>query len=173
MSAPSIQQLLNASRSGGMALMTALEEIRQQNVVARYAVTKILQAPVSRDVALDRLDSWLASVSSASAVKNFALRFTAAGYRAPVTTVPPDVVASAMVAALRDQIGTAISESYGSGTSYSDAERARALAKAEQAVLDLEFAEEAMIRAAEKSGFDVLRRIDADPRAVLASGELQ
>jgi len=46
------------------------------------------------------------------------------------------------------------------------------LARIDAELLDAELAEEGVIRDLEASGFDMLRRPDADPRALLAADEV-
>jgi hypothetical protein len=166
-----LRRLVEKSVAGGQTLMTTLEDIRKRIVLKRYSITKIQQAPVSSDEALQRLNDWIEAATAGSAVENPAARFTAPGYRQPGSSVPTEIVAAAISGALRDLIGGAISETYGSSKSISATDRARELAKAERELLELECAEEAIIRHAEQCGIDVLRRIDADPRAVLCFGE--
>jgi hypothetical protein len=57
---------------------------------------------------------------------------------------------------------------YGSQEGVSDAERAIQIQKLERTLLDLEMTEESLIRAGEESGLKIIRRVDADPRAVMA-----
>lgn len=171
MSEIDLRRVVEKSVAGGQTLMTTLEDIRKRIVLKRYSITKIQQAPVSPDEALQRLNDWIAAATAGSAVENLAARFVASGYRQPASAVPLDIIAAAIAAPLRNLIGGAISKSYGSAKGISAADRARELEKAERELLELECAEEAIIRHAEQCGIDVLRRIDADPRAVLCSGE--
>lgn len=53
--------------------------------------------------------------------------------------------------------------------SISEEERTDRLAEIDRNILDAEMSEESIIRAAEKAGFKIVRRKDADPRAVLAT----
>jgi len=57
---------------------------------------------------------------------------------------------------------------YASASGLSDEERKHQLRELDRKLLDAELAEESMIRSAENSGFAIIRRRDADPRAVLA-----
>lgn len=166
-----LRRIVEKSVAGGQTLMTTLEDIRKRIVLKRYSITKIQQAPVSTDEALQRLNDWIETATAGSAVENLAARFVAPGYRQPASGVPMEIIAAAIAGPLRDLIGGAISKSYGSAKGISAADRARELEKAERELLELECAEEAIIRHAEQCGIDVLRRIDADPRAVLCSGE--
>ncbi|OWY18253.1 hypothetical protein B6V73_00080 [Thioclava sp. JM3] len=57
---------------------------------------------------------------------------------------------------------------YSDGDGVSEAERKSQLALLKEELLAAERAEEMAVRAAEEAGFDIVRRADADPRAVLA-----
>ncbi|CAH0154642.1 hypothetical protein SRABI05_00633 [Agrobacterium fabrum] len=166
-----LRRTVEKSLAGGQTLMTALEEIRMRIVLSRGAIVKLQQAPVSVDEAHHRLDDWIASISASSAVVSFAARFTSPSHRLPVSAVPPELVSAAVCGTLRDLIIGKISESYGSAKGLSAADRARQIEKAGRELLELELAEEAIIRSAEHNGIDVLRRLDADPRAVLCHGD--
>ncbi|MDK4714676.1 hypothetical protein [Rhizobium sp. CNPSo 4039] len=166
-----LRRIVEKSVAGGQTLMTTLEEVRKRIVLKRYSITKIQQAPASPNEALQRLNEWIETTTAGSAVENLAARFVAPGYRQPTSGVPTEIIAAAIAGPLRELIGGAISKSYGSAKGISAADRARELAKAEGELLEFECAEEAIIRHAEQCGIDVLRRIDADPRAVLCSGE--
>ena len=61
-----------------------------------------------------------------------------------------------------------LDDAYATGPGVTAAERAALLAKADAHLLEMSLVEEAIIRACEGAGMAVLRRPDADPRAVLA-----
>lgn len=171
MSVFDLRRTVEKSLAGGKALTTTLEEIRMRIVLSRQAIAELQQAPVSMDEAHQRLDNWIASISASSAAVNFAARFTSPSPRLPVSAVPPELLSAAVCGTLRDLIAGKIAESYDSAKGLSSTDRARQIEKAERDLLELELAEEAIIRSAEGNGIDVLRRIDADPRAVLCHGD--
>lgn len=172
MSNSDLRRIIDKSVSGGQTLMAALEEIRKRIVLSQYAITSLHQAPVSKDEAIQRLDNWISSVSAKPVTSNFAARFTSSSHRSPVSVVPPELLSAAVSATLRDLIAEEIAENYSSVTGISAVDRAHQLEKSEGELLELELAEEMVIRHAEARGIDVLRRIDADPRAVLCHGDI-
>ncbi|MER8844032.1 MULTISPECIES: hypothetical protein [Mesorhizobium] len=72
--------------------------------------------------------------------------------------------ADAWAKAMEGKIRQALADRPG----YTDAERAAKLDAIDAELLDLELVEESLIRNAEQAGFEVLRRHDANPAAVLA-----
>jgi len=59
--------------------------------------------------------------------------------------------------------------SIASGAPITLEERQKAAARLDQRIMDAELAEESIIRVAERGGFPVLRRADANPAAILAA----
>lgn len=166
-----LRRLVEQSAMGGQALMGPLEDIRRKIVITHQAISDAHQVPVSQDEALARLDEWIASVSNTSIAVNFAGRFTSPVFRMPASVVPPELLSAAMCGPLRDMVAEKISEEYGTSDGLSAADRARRIEQMTRQLLELELAEEAIIRKAEDAGIDVLRRMDADPRAVLCHGD--
>lgn len=171
MSSADLRRLVEKSATGGQTLMAALEEIRGRLVLARYALSQLQQASVSNEEAIRRLDTWLAEVSNSASASNLASRFISPGYRQPASVIPPELVSAVICQPLRDLLAAKITDAYGKTSGVPASERNRRIADAEQELLTLECAEEAIIRRAEDQGIDVLRRSDADPRAVLCDGE--
>ncbi|TGQ94637.1 hypothetical protein EN851_03535 [Mesorhizobium sp. M8A.F.Ca.ET.208.01.1.1] len=93
------------------------------------------------------------------------------GYRAPaVIESAAGFFALAFAAPLmRERLAAEISAEYSAGDGPTAEAHKQMLAKLDAELLELEMAEEALLRAAEAAGIEILRRIDADPRAVLAA----
>lgn len=71
-------------------------------------------------------------------------------------------------AGMFDFLARKLDDTYAGGPGLTAAERATRLSKADAHLLELSLAEEAIIRACEAAGMVVMRRAEADPRAVLA-----
>jgi len=71
-----------------------------------------------------------------------------------------------------DDLARQIADLYRTDPGVTAPQRATDRIEADRRLLDLERQEEALIRSAERAGFDVMRRADADPRAVLSSDEV-
>lgn len=73
---------------------------------------------------------------------------------------------------MRQALTMRLDNVYSKKSGLTDEERAAAIGAADRNLFALEMAEEGLIREAERAGIDVLRRADADPRAVLAADEV-
>lgn len=164
-----LNETVAKSKSGVDALLIGLEEIRRQVIVGKEALHRVHSQPVDRKTASARLDAWIENEGASEAVKAFARRFTSCNYREPAKADASAVVFVAVAASIRDAVLRQIDS--GPDVGLSEKARADAVAKHQNAIQRLELAEEALIRDAERSGFDILRRPEADVRAVLAHDE--
>ncbi|MFF0947912.1 hypothetical protein ACFYE9_09640 [Rhizobium leguminosarum] len=169
---PELRKLIDRSRNGGSELATSLETIRGEIISLKVELDQVERSPASRDEAVYRLQEWLASVAAAPQIDLLISRFVSPAYREPPADIPAEIIAAAGLASLESFLTAAIDRRYAgvSGLSFDDRRLARS--DMETRLLELELTEEAIIRSAESLGMDVLRRSDADPRAVLCNGEV-
>lgn len=167
-----VRKIVGRSKRGTVDLSEGLEAIRVSIALAKEDRSAIARMPVSAEEAASRAEAWVANLGKSTPLDAIASRLIQPDWREPASSDTLGVV----ISVLQEQIGAAllssISSLYGkakAGVSASD--RAAAIAKHDMQILDLELSEEAIIRAAEAAGIDVLRRADADPRAVLARKE--
>lgn len=154
-------------------VLGALDTARAAVVMLKGRRAEIESASVSRDrveaaiaKALDRLTELGAS--------SFRLGHMVAGNEIqPRTNFSPDEVVGLIIAINRSAVEALINRDldllYADGDGIGDTERKSQLARLSDEILAAERAEEMAVRAAEDAGFDILRRADADPRAVLAA----
>lgn len=126
------------------------------------------------DVALARVDSWVEYMTHMTRDRMVEPgRFA----KSPMDYVSPEIhghpnISDNFFAYLAPMFAEAVKEQvaavYQSTAGITEEERAQRLEAIDRDLLDAELAEESIIRAAEASGFPVLRRSNADPRAVLA-----
>lgn len=166
-----LRSVLKRSRAGADALFSGLEEIRRQIIVEKEALATVQSQPADNSTAIARLDMWLAKIESADAVGNLVHRLRADGYREPSAAEFSAVVLASVSSQIRDTVQKQIERHAASAPGLSDQQRERALASHREQLLLLELAEEATIREAERAGLEILRRSDADVRAVLADEE--
>lgn len=162
---------LQRSHAGTGALLAGLEEIRKQVILEKEALAAILERPVDLETALARLDAWLEKAASDDVVKDFARRLTASSYREPMPRDSAHLFFVAVASSVRSVVERQMERDFAAVPGLSENERHAALAARRGVILQLELAEEATIRAAEKAGIDLLRRADADVRAVLAADD--
>ena len=126
---------------------------------------------VDRDTAMQRVDAYLNVVVSrarnaAPSVRQFV--HNEKHWHVPSFDQDAAVILS-LESSIRKNLQDQIDLFYQSENGIEDFERAQMLADIDRKILDVELAEEAIIRSAEKAGAIINRRWDADVRAVLAS----
>lgn len=160
------------SRLASKGVSDGLAEVRDLVRELKSERNSIRALPVSKETALERASSLIASLTEMSRYH----------YPSPSDFARPDYQQSnvnatmLMSAFLSDQILAAmcdgIGDFYEKTRSVSDGERQQLIRDVDRRLLDAELAEESIIRSAEVSGLPIFRRRDADPRAVLAHDEV-
>lgn len=182
---------LSAGRSAVAAAVDGVDLIREQIFAAKKEIDRIASAPQPVEAALAAFDSWAGRVATEavdamsvgslldprSARRGFplprmALPVGSAGeavfdYGAATDRLLGLLVATSM-SALRQIIEGQLDDLTFGKETMTEAVRAKKLANAEAELLTHELTEESAIRALENAGVDILRRPDADPRALLA-----
>lgn len=169
MMAKKTSSIANRVKAINDELVENIEAIRNDIAALKARAATVRKERVSKAVALDRANNWFETLidratKGASSVASFT---SADRFRAP------DVELDALVAltlgpVIRDKLMDLVSSLYNDTEGLSEAERGEALSDLDREILDLELTEEAVIRTAEASGIPIMRRRDADPRAVLA-----
>ena len=163
-------KIVSKSRKGTIELSEGLEAVRTKISVLKEDRRSVEAACVSFDVAAGRVDAWTESLSKPLAA--LARRFMQPVCSDPSIVDLPMIMAAAFSDGIRTATLAALYEAYGADVEgLSSEEREAQLAAKREELFKLELAEEAIIRAAEASGLEFLRRADADPRAVLAFDE--
>jgi hypothetical protein len=168
-----LKKLLAGSRKAASSVSEGLQELRMRRLRLIDERDEIAARPVPKDEALAALDRDLDELIAIAKRETNMRSLTRADN--PAWTIPQNGVLLGLLlganrAAFRDQLADMIAPVYANGSKPIAAdEREAALRRIEEELLDIELAEEAAIRAAEAAGLTVLRRADADPKAVLAS----
>lgn len=171
--AEDVKSILTKSRRGTMDLFQGIEALRIKISVAKEDRSAIERLPVAKVDAEARVDAWLETIIKADLMQDLARRFVQPIYREPKAIDQASIVVAVIHDRVRDAVMKAVTDTYSNGHSgISRQDRDRALAEADERMLQMELAEEAIIRAAEAAGLDVLRRADANPTAVLAATEV-
>lgn len=163
------KRTVQAAKAGGVALTDGLEEIRTQIILEKERMLTSAALPVALDTAEKRLDAWLAKVGGTEIFRTLADRMVSPSYREPPIADAVALAQAATLQPIRAAVGEALAARYKQAPGISQGDRDERMAAHERALIALEMAEESLIRMAERSGLDVLRRAAADPRAVLAT----
>lgn len=162
---------VSKSKRAGDDLFEGLEDIRLKVTLTRAAIEELERAPVALSIASERVDTWLANLHNEEALKIFVRQFMFPSYRAPQPAEALDFIMGILSQMVRGEMLKLLTSSYGEIEGLTDADRKSRISEKAAELLALELAEEAVIRHLEELGLDILRRSDADPRAVLASKE--
>ncbi len=176
MSSPfDLKKLLTGSRKAAASVTDGLQELRMRRLRLLDERDEIAARPVPQAEALAALDRDIDELV-AIAMRETNVRSLIRA-EAPAWTIPPNgVLMGLLIGANRDafrkQLAEMIAPAYENGAQPIGAdEREATLRRIDDDLLEVELAEEAAIRAAEAAGMSVLRRADADPRAVLAGDD--
>jgi hypothetical protein len=164
-------QVARSAKAAGDGLRNSLAGIRTRILDLQDRRSSIEGQPASLEEAFDRLERW-ADVRSEWARSRLP---TSEMFLAPPTRFQAPGVYSEEHAAMAflkplivDALRKDIEHVFDNNPGISAEARAAALAAIDLELLDAELTEESIIRSAESAGFQIARRADADPRAVLA-----
>jgi hypothetical protein len=165
-----VADIVVRTRSANAEIAQAIEDLRNQLIDLRQMRRIIEAKPITEEAALADVDAWVSSeVRRARELAPPPSYFATDPKKRRRSNV--DIVA-AMHAYLGPILAGAmkaeVSAWFADRKGLTDAERSSELAKIDRQILDCELAEESIIRNAENGGFQILRRAEADPRAVLA-----
>jgi hypothetical protein len=163
-----ISKALSLSRSAGKQINEGVSELREHIQGYKRERVKMASLPVPKETALQRAEAVIDHITEGS-------RYM---YPSPQTFARPDysgintnvisIIAAQMASAMADRLKAEIEVYYGANHGLTEEERNDRFREIDRKILDAELAEESLIRSAEDSGFPIIRRRDADPRAVLA-----
>ncbi|MDO9417963.1 hypothetical protein [Pararhizobium sp.] len=165
-----ISGILKGSRAAGQTISDGLEAIREEITALKEKRDESSFLPVDEASACQRVDLLVARLSlEAQKHAPGPERFTSSPehWRLP-SCEPAQLLFAYMAGGLAEAIKQEVRKIYEDGAGLTDAERSKRFAALDHEILQAELIEEAIIRTSEASGFKVLRRFDADPRAVLA-----
>jgi len=153
------------------AFSDGLESIRSQIDDLKSERDDIESQPVDEASAQARAELWVSRVVANAREKAPGpdrFSWSPSNWRQPDSTEIADAVTAYQADALAIAVKQEVSDLYKTMQGLTDRQRELALADVDRKILELELAEEALIRGAEASNIPVNRRADADPRAVLA-----
>jgi hypothetical protein len=165
-----LKKLLAGSRKAATSVSEGLQELRMRRLRLLDERDATAARPVPQADALAALDRDIDELV-ATAKREINVRSLTRAEN-PAWTIPQNGMLIALLIganreAFRSQLAEMIAPAYADAKPIEAAEREATLRRIDDELLDLEMAEEAAIRGAEASGLSILRRADADPRAVL------
>ncbi len=167
------ETVLSKARSAQAGVTEAVLSLRNEIATQQLAKAELLRLPVPMHVALDRLQAWVATVKAVPGTPILRAETFAngsAGWTRPYADFDT-AVASFILPVILSAGERMIAEHYNTISTVADDVAKAKIDHLAWQILDLELAEESIIRRAEAAGFPIRRRPDADPRAVLAYGE--
>lgn len=160
--------MLAGAREATNQFGESVEQLRARVAILQDERYRLTNMAVPKQVALQRLAIWLDQMAQPITGFNVSSFAERDDFRAP-DVHGPRFIAAAIALAAKPALTERLEAYYSKQTVVSEAERDQARAKLDAELLDLELAEESLIREAEAAGLTILRRADADPRAVLAA----
>ncbi len=162
-----------SAASAAQEARQAIEELRQLRVRKLDQRDGIASRPVPLAEAQAAVDAGLARMAAeATADLYLAPLRNPAGGRPTLPDMRTDRIVGLLLSANADRVAdvlkAALAERYGDDPGLPLDERQRELARLDGEIFDCELAEEALVRDCEDAGLAILRREDADPRALLA-----
>lgn len=157
------------------AVASTIEEVRGTIIAKANELHRLCAMPIPQAEAEAALDREIARHVEAArgVVARAVVGLTGNGKRQSFDLDPTPTEAVALQVAMNPQgfrkLAVAeLTAQYRGREAMPRDQRAARIAEVEAELLDLETTEEAMIRQAERAGVEILRRANADPRAVLA-----
>lgn len=172
---------LKNARSASRDMSDGISTLRDHIKQLKRQRDEVLAIDVTQDFAEARIDEWIdARVQRTINMlmgKHEVPPQPGAFLVSPKNWTSPEADLLALMAFyLRDDLASAIKDRLGEfcgedRKQISEDDRAARVAAIDRDLLDAELGEESIIRSAEKVGWIVTRRVDADPRAVLAADQ--
>ncbi len=162
---------LALSREASQQLGRGVADIRSHIVALKVERKRIAALPVDQEEAFVRIDRLVEVVTeTARQVYPNPFDMTRPDYQPKYHFAqrPELLLLAQMGAEIAQRMKAEALEFYQTNPGLDAATRAERIRGVDRKILDAELAEESMIRSAEAAGFPILRRRDADPRAVLA-----
>lgn len=171
-----LRKSAGAATTGATAAQTALDELRALRLRLLDERADVESRPIPLNQAADAAAAAIQRRAERALDDLYFAPLMRPDARGPRLDLRPEDAADLALAAAADHVAGAIRDrlaaAYAGGPEPMDREtQAAELARIDAAILDAELAEEATIRDLEATGLAVLRRPDADPRALLAADE--
>ncbi|TGQ01415.1 MULTISPECIES: hypothetical protein [unclassified Mesorhizobium] len=165
-----LKMLVAGQRKAMAGLTEGLEAVRAQIRGLKERRAKVEVQPPEIEIALQRVDAWIKPMRGALEIFRAPDFAAADGFRFPSVAGFEGPLALAVVADLAsDAMKAKIRTAYETKPGISDQDRKAELLRLDQTLMEAELVEEELIRNATRAGINLLRRADADPRAVLAA----
>lgn len=170
MTKTSVKKTLDQAKAAGTQIAQSVDALRVDIGRLKAERSQLLNSPVDKAVAYERVDRWVLAMRTrvgGPTVK--AEAFTTSN----PSWAPPSIdFEAALSSFLAPIVGEVLRKEldalYEQIAPLGEDDRRERLRHIERRLLDLEMAEESIIRSSEAGGFAILRRADADPTAVLA-----
>lgn len=170
MSKLNTEKLLASVRSAQDQMVNGVLSIRDRIAELTAERAELQALPVPKTVAVERLEQWVASIMvipGTPIVRPSSFAGNAPGYSVPRSDFDT-AIASFAIPLIRQSALSMLDIHYETIGKVDDEANQAEITLLNRQLLDLELAEESIIRAADKNGYEIRRRADADPRAVLA-----
>ena len=173
-----VRRSLARSHEAVSELRLAIESIRGEIARLREARNSIKTARISRDDAIRRIDAWIEKQRAELVTRLYINDIVGPEVDGDVSFRDMSIdqgrfslqlAAAAGGKEFKNFLISAIEKHLGADGGLPVDGREEKIEEIEGDLLDYELSEESLIRAAENAGFPVLRRAEADSRAVLAS----
>lgn len=146
-------------------------QIRDEIAAVNKEIREIKERPIGRDESFARVDAFIAH-EQANAGGDMLHAMRLPGENNFLYTPPVErLVRTYLFPLLGEKLKAQILEAEKAEPGISEIERAKILDELDARKLQAELVEESIIRAAERAGFTMSRRANADPRATLAFDE--
>lgn len=164
------EELLASVRSAQDQMVNGVLSIRDRIAELTAERAELQALPVRKAIAVERLEAWVRSIKMIPGTPTLtpsAFSVNAPGYSVPRSDFDT-AIASFAIPLIRQSALSMLETHYETIGKVDDEVNQDKITSLNRKLFDLEMAEESIIRAADKNGFEIRRRGDADPRAVLA-----
>ena len=172
-----IQSLVAAARSASEKMAAAVEGLRSQIAELNRRKRKLQNQSVDFETAAARLVKYIDGQAGLAEKKSPSVEvFTRIGYDRMHLDVRShwsrdELLFAALAPQLKAILLKKLEAHFKQRPGIAADDRAEQIAEIDRELRDLELSEESCIRAASRAGFEILRRADANPAAVLASDD--
>ncbi|CUX23206.1 conserved hypothetical protein [Agrobacterium deltaense Zutra 3/1] len=163
-----IGNALRATQAASQNINNGISELRRHIQDIKRERSKVVDLPISKEETLERVDAMIDHLTrDARYFYPDPKDISRPGFSANNISAISILIAQ-RASDMAEKMKRDVEDFYASAVGITSDERENRLRDIDRKILDAELAEESLIRAAENSGFPILRRRDADPRAVLA-----
>ncbi len=167
-----IGNALRATQAASQNINNGISELRRHIQDIKRERSKVVALPISKEETLERVDAMIDSLTrDARYFYPDPKDISRPGFY-PKNTSAISILIVQLASDMTEKMKRDVEDFYVSASGVTSDERESRLRDIDRKLLDAELAEESLIRSAETSGFSIIRRRDADPRAVLANDKV-